>query len=63
MTVGLRGKATAIEGVSSTRSVASRGEGERGEHLMPELDRHDTVEAGCLRGGGKRPGLVPALHR
>ena len=40
-----------------------RGEGERRERVVAELDRRQRVEPSGLGGGGKRPGLAPLPRR
>ena len=62
-TVGLRGNATATDGVSSTRCGRHRGDRERGEHIVAQLDRHHRVEARRLRVARRLRGRVPVVHR
>ena len=54
MTVGLRGKATATDGVSSTRCVASAAKASGAYQIVPQFDRHHRVEAGSF--GGRAAG-------
>ena len=40
-----------------------RRKGERGEDVVPQLDRHQRIEAGALGRHGKRRRVAPVLHR
>ncbi len=57
--VGLRGKATTTDGVSSTLLGRQRGEGQRRQRIVAQFDRHQRVETGGLGGCGGGCDVAP----